>query len=904
VSEQTPGKLVLIDGHSLLYRAFFALPPLTNAEGALTNAAYGFTSMLLKIIDEEQPDMMAVAFDLPGPTFRHELYPEYKATRERMPDELAPQIEMAREVLDAMHIPAYEMERYEADDVIGTLSARAEAAGHEVLVVTGDLDELQLVSDRVSVMVTRRGITDTEVYDVKAVEKRYGFGPEKLADFRALRGDTSDNIPGVPGIGEKTASALIQRFGSLESAVENLEDVTPARAARALEAHVEVARRARELSVIVRDLPLEFERERLLVRPLEEARLRELFRRLGFRSLLRRIEVAEPAVVDEEHRLLTRVTEVRALARELAKAGEMTLHMLAGEGPPQRAARRGVCVMGEGLPAVIIAEGEKLDKLLAPLRKVLESAAVGKVGHDLKRDAVLLARQGISLRGLAFDTMIGAYLVDPSRRSHDLISAAYEHLGGGTQAQLALGEGPAAGPTAGPAAAAVRQISALRERLTRRLGDLGLTELFGGMEMPLIPVLVEMELIGVALDVAALEALSERLGAEARELEKDIHALAGEEFNIGSPKQLRHILFEKLGLPPDRTRRTKTGYSTDAEVLAGLSEHEIVAKILKYREIRKLKSTYVDALPRLVDTETGRVHTSFNQAVTATGRLSSSDPNLQNIPIRTELGAEIRRAFVPGRPDHLLLSADYSQIELRILAHITGDENLIEIFLRDEDLHRAAAVEIFGVAPGEVTPAMRSFAKMVNFGIPYGISDFRLAREMGITVADARGYVERYFDRFPKVRAYVEETPERAREAGYVETLLGRRRALPELRTGSAPVRQAAERMAINTPMQGTAADIIKLAMLRLQERLEGGKLRARLILQVHDELLLEVPERELPAAAALVAECMSGAYELRVPLKVDVKAGRNWLEMEPVAVQQEFGGSSRKERGGTAPKM
>ena len=881
MSEHTPGKLVLIDGNSLLYRAFFALPPLTNAEGAVTNAAYGFTSMLFKIMDEERPDMMAVAFDLPGPTFRHERYPEYKATRERMPDDLAPQIEMAREVLDAMHIPAYEMERYEADDVIGTLSARAEAAGHEVLVVTGDLDELQLVSDRVSVMVTRRGITDTEVYDVKAVEARYGFGPEKLPDFRALRGDTSDNIPGVPGIGEKTASALIKQFGSLESAVENLEDVTPARAARALEAHVEVARRARELSLIVRDLPIEFERERLLVRPPDQARLTELFRRLDFRSLLRRIEVAEPAVVDEEHRVLTRVTEVRALARELAKAEEMTLHTLAGDGPAQRAALRGICVMGEGSPAVVIAEGEKLDKLLAPLRKVLESAAVDKVGHDLKRDAVLLARHGMALRGLAFDTMIGSYLVDPSRRSHDLSSAAYDHLGGATQPQLALDEAA----EAVPAAAAVRQISALRERLAQRLGELGLAELFAKMEMPLIPVLVDMELIGVALDLPALEALSERLGAEARDLERDIHARAGEEFNIGSPKQLRHILFEKLGLPPDRTRRTKTGYSTDAEVLAGLSEHEIVAKILKYREITKLKSTYVDALPRLVNPETSRIHTSFNQAVTATGRLSSSDPNLQNIPIRTELGAEIRRAFVPGRPDHLLLSADYSQIELRILAHITGDENLIEIFLQDEDLHRAAAAEIFGVAPGEVTPTMRSFAKMVNFGIPYGISDFRLAREMGITVADARRYVERYFDRFPKVRAYVEETPERAREAGYVETLLGRRRALPELRTRSAPVRQAAERMAINTPMQGSAADIIKLAMLRVQERLEGEKLGAKLILQVHDELLLEVPEAELPAVAALVAECMSGAYELRVPLKVDVKAGRNWLEMEPVAV-------------------
>jgi DNA polymerase-1 len=410
-----------------------------------------------------------------------------------------------------------------------------------------------------------------------------------------------------------------------------------------------------------------------------------------------------------------------------------------------------------------------------------------------------------------------------------------------------------------------------------------LTRIFRELEMPLIPVLADMERAGVAVDVAALEALSGRLGARARELEKEIHLLAGEEFNIGSPKQLRHILFEKLGLPPDKTKRTKTGYSTGADVLAGLSDHEIVADILEYREVTKLKSTYVDPLPRLVDPETGRIHTSFNQAITATGRLSSTNPNLQNIPIRSELGMEIRRAFIPGGDDRLLLSADYSQIELRILAHITEDENLIQIFQRDEDLHRAAAAEIFEVAPDEVTPPMRSFAKMVNFGIPYGISDFRLAREMGISVAEARRYMDRYFARFPKLQAYVEEMPERAREAGYVSTLLGRRRPLPELRTRAPAVRQAAERMAINTPMQGSAADIIKLAMLRIYDMLRDGDLASKLILQVHDELLLEVPRRELEAVAALVTECMSQAYELRVPLTVDVKTGANWLEMDPV---------------------
>ena len=527
----------------------------------------------------------------------------------------------------------------------------------------------------------------------------------------------------------------------------------------------------------------------------------------------------------------------------------------------------------------MLAEAGNLRSLLTPLKPALESPQVAKIGHDLKRLALLLFRQGISLQGLAFDTMIASYLVNPARK-HDLDSAVYDHLQGESRAELALGDWAAPGV----AARAVRQVGALRQRLAQELEELELGKLFRELEMPLIPVLVEMERAGVAIDVSALQALSARLGQRVGELERDIFALAGEEFTIGSPKQLRQILFEKLKLPPDKSKRTKTGYSTDADVLAGLSEHEIVARILEYREVTKLKSTYVDALPRLIDPETGRLHTSLNQAVTATGRLSSSDPNLQNIPIRTELGSEIRRAFIPGREGHLLLSADYSQIELRILAHITEDQNLIEIFRRDEDLHHAAAMEIFGVGHGQVTPQMRAFAKMVNFGIPYGISEFRLAREMGISMEEASRYVSRYFGRFPKVRAYVESMPQQAREAGYVRTLFGRRRPLPELRARAPALRAAAERMAINTPMQGTAADIIKLAMLRVHGELPRQRLTGRMILQVHDELLLEVPEAELAQTARLVTRCMSGAYELRVPLKVDTKAGPNWLEMTPVA--------------------
>jgi DNA polymerase-1 len=885
-----PPLLVLIDGNSLLYRAFFALPPLTNAKGEMTNAVYGFTTMLLKVLEGERPDMIAVAFDLPGPTFRHQQFADYKATRPKTPDELAAQLDTARELLEAMRIPAYDYEGYEADDVIGTLAAQAEGAGQRVLIVTGDLDELQLVSDKVSVMVTRRGITDTKVYDVAAVQERYGFSPDKLPDFRALRGDTTDNIPGVPGIGEKTAADLIKRFGTLDEVLGHAEEVTPPRVAAALQAYADLARQAHRLSTIVRDLPLKLDRDQLAVRPPDRERLLALFRRLDFRSLAARLEASAPvdgaaeAGPTEAPRMIGTTAEAGALARRLLKERQVVVHPLADEGPGLRVQMRGLCVLSaEG--AAVVTDGSALDDLLAALKPALESPGVSKVGHDLKRLALLLSRRGIALQGMSFDTMVASYLANPSRRAHDLATAVYDHLGGeggGTEsAQLAL-ESP---DEVANASAALKRIAKLQERLTEVLREREEWGLFTDLEMPLVPVLLDMELAGVAVDSQALAALSERLGQRIRELEAVIHALAGEQFTISSPKQLQAILFNKLGLPPDKSKRTKTGYSTDAEVLGGLAEHEIVSSILEYREITKLKSTYVDVLPRLVDPVTGRLHTSFNQAVAATGRLSSSDPNLQNIPVRTDLGGEIRRAFVCGWPGWVLLSADYSQIELRILAHITQDANLIEIFRRDEDLHRAAAMEIFGVGHEEVTPAMRAFAKMVNFGIPYGISEFRLSREMGITVEEAHQYVQRYFARFPQLHAYVRETPERAREMGYVTTLYGRRRYLPELRTRAPAVRAAAERMAINTPMQGSAADIIKLAMLRVHERLRAEGLTARMILQVHDELLLEVPERELQTAGRLVAECMSGAYQLVVPLKVDLKWGRNWLDMEALGV-------------------
>ena len=874
MTRSAPRKLVLIDGNSLVYRAFYALPPLTNAEGESTGAAYGFTTMLFKLLEEERPEMVGVAFDLPAPTFRHADYAEYKAGRKETPESLRPQLALVRELLAAMHIPSYDHAGYEADDVIATLATRAEAAGHRVLIVSGDLDELQLVSARVSAMVPRRGLSDTQVYDVAAVEERYGLPPEKLPDFRALRGDASDNIPGVPGVGEKTAAALIQKYGSLEELLARVEEVTPPRISQALAAHAPLAEQAKRLSLLACDLPIAFNEEELQLREPDRPRLLEIFRRLDFRSLAERF-AAEQEVAGE-FRLLTTPAEVEAFAAELAGLKEVIVHPISEGGPGMQAAWFGVAFLVGDTAVVVAGEGD-MAELLAPLKPAFESAEVGKVGHDLKRLGLLLWRHGIGFRGAAFDTMLASYLSSSSPKN-DLASACYEYLHLEPEGKLKPPEAraPARGATT------VRRLAQLREVLEERLRERDQVRVFSEIEMPLLPVLLEMELTGVAIDVPALEALSSRLAERIGELETEIYALAGEEFNIASPQQLQRILFQKLQLPPDRRKRTKTGFSTDAEVLAGLGEHEIVARLLEYRELTKLKGTYVDTLPKLVNPRSGRVHTSFNQAVAATGRLSSSDPNLQNIPIRREQGSEIRRAFI-APAGRALLSADYSQIELRVLAHITQDERLMEVFRADQDLHWAAALEIFGVTAAEGTAEMRSFAKTVNFGVTYGISEARLARTMGISVEAARAYVQRYFDRFPRVRDYVQGTPARAAEVGYVTTLVGRRRDLPDLRAKAPTVRQAAERMAVNTPMQGTAADIIKLAMIRVQRELAARGLAAKVVLQVHDELLLEAPEGELEEVRGVVEGCMSTAVELLVPLKVDVKVGPNWLDMAPV---------------------
>jgi DNA polymerase-1 len=904
--------MLLLDGSSLLYRAFFALPMLTTSQGEVTNAVYGFTMMLFRVLKEESPDHLAVALDLPAPTFRHQLFAEYKATRPRAPEELCAQIELAHELLDALGIAIVEEAGYEADDVIGTLADRAAAAGHDVLIVTGDLDALQLVSDRISILVTRRGITDTQRYDAAEVRKRFGLEPAQLVDYRALKGDPTDNIPGVPGVGEKTAIALLQQFGTLENLLAHLEDVSSPRTASALETFSDQARRARELSAIVRDVPVGASLTDLRRQPLDSERTIALFRRLEFKSLLRELETAETR--ETEHQVITSAAQLEALVGGAAVGahscaplhigrGELALEVLATGGPPMSAEVVGLALLPEEggagfLPAARLVVGRglrpappsagdgtpalQLEAAAAELGALLRGR--GLIVHDLKRAQVLLARLGLELSGPAFDAMLASYVLNPTRKSHDLAAIAFDQLQITLPEPLDIDEAAAEGRLAELAAEGAHRaelVRRLRPLLDAALANDGVLELYRDLELPLARVLARMELAGVALDAAWLEQLSTKLESDIARLEQDIYALAGEEFTINSPRQVQTVLFDKLGLP--RGKRTKTGFSTGADVLRELApQFEIVQKILDYRELTKLKGTYIDALPRLLHPETGRLHTSLNQTVTATGRLSSSEPNLQNIPIRTAVGQEIRRAFIAG-PGGELLSADYSQIELRVLAHITGDEHLTAIFREGRDLHAATASEIFGVAADRVAAEMRRLAKVVNFGIPYGISAFRLARDMGISPAEAQLYMDRYFERFPRVAEYVQRIVREAREQGYVTTLLGRKRRLPDLHSRSRQLREFAERTAINTPIQGSAADIIKLAMLRVDTALARWNGRARMILQIHDELLFEVEPAVHAAVGAMVAEEMVSAYTLAVPLQVEVKVGPNWLDMKPL---------------------
>ena len=901
-------KLVAIDGNSLLYRAFFAMRHLSTSEGQPTNAVFGFTMMLLRLLGEEKPDSIVVAFDAPVKTFRHAAFDGYKAHRKPAPDELRSQAPIARQLVEAFRIPVLEIPGFEADDVVGTIAQQACAHGYDTLIVTGDLDELQLVGDCVKVMATVRGVTDTVIYDEKAVVDRYGITPGQMPDYKGLMGDPSDNIPGVPGVGEKTAARLIKQFGSLEALFERIDEVEDPKLRDVLISSADQAALSKRLATIVTDVPVERTVDDLETREPDYGRLRALFRELEFRSLLRRLPEPEPERPSEEAAraelgsctTVENETQFSELMSRLRAAGCFALRTHTVGGKPTESALLGIAFStGPGQTAYVRIAGEDPPQQTATLaldeeekpfavhvsafRELFESPVFLKFGHDLKNDCEALRLRGVGLSGLDFDTMIGAYVLNSARTSYGLPEVAFEQLGMELPQVNPKPKNDQAQPApelvaCAEAEATWRLVPVLREKLEHD----GLLNLVQRVEMPLVPVLAGIELRGLAVDTDYLAVLSAHLDGAIRSLEHEIHQLAGHSFNIGSPKQLQTVLFQERQIP--HGKKTQTGYSTDAETLESLATaHPIVAKILEWRELSKLKSTYADALPRLINPRTGRIHTSLNQAVTTTGRLSSSEPNLQNIPIRTEIGREIRKAFT-ATPGTLLLSADYSQIELRILAHVTGDEELVRAFEADEDIHVHTASTLFGVPEDEVTPDMRRKAKTVNFAVIYGMSDFGLARQLGIGTREAREYIDCYFAKFPGVRRYTEETLQHAREKGYVTTLLARRRYIPEIHSGNRNYRMFAERAAVNMPIQGTAADIMKLAMIAVHDALEEHGLTAQMVLQVHDELVFEVPPGELERVVPIIKNRMETAYPLAVRVVAEVKVGKNWAEMEAVS--------------------
>jgi DNA polymerase-1 len=891
----------------LAYRAFFALAEadLRTTSGQPTNAVYGFTSMLIKAWQDHKSRYLAVAFDRGAPLERLAIRPEYKAQRQTPPDEFRQQVGLIREVLKVLQVPVFEMDNVEADDIIHVLGSQLAAEGATAVVVTADRDFFQMVGPRVRVVMNRRGISDTVTYDEAAVRQRYGFGPERYLDYAALRGDPSDNIDGVPGIGEKTAAKLVQTYGTLEAIFEHLDELPPKNRERLGEAQTRLLEnreffrfRSRE-ELAAHGAPVELldvSAKDLQMGRWDAAEVRRLFDSLEFRTLYERLGTDLPAAAPQgglsaEAAEVASIDELQAAVREAARSGVVTMRVAGEKSHPRSAPTSlAVGVPGGAKAGARVARLENLggdpEAVWAAIREPLASA---RLATHASKDALLrLAAADLKPAGIAMDTEIAAYLVDPARGSYPLDELVAQYLGRelrleaepveGQQALLLDAGGEPAASAAGPdlaLGAEVVAVSELATLLEKELVERGAWDLLVNLELPLAAVLARVERAGVRLDTDYLAELSEAVGDELRTIEHEIYNHAGEPFNIGSPPQLRRILYEKLALKP--TKRTKTGFSTDASVLESLrEEHPIVDAILRYRERSKLKSTYLDALPPLVDATTGRLHCRFNQTVASTGRLSSDSPNLQNIPIRTEDGRRIRRAFVP-EPGNLLVVADYSQIELRVLAHLSEDPELTSAFARGEDIHRHSISKALGIPLEAVTGELRSIGKMVSYGVTYGMGPFGLAQRLHIPMDQARIYIEGFFASYPRVRDYLDAVVAQAKLEGYTTTILGRRRYLPDLNARNPAIRSNAERMALNAPIQGSAADIIKLAMVKADEALEGRP--GRMVLTVHDELVFEVPETEVEAVAEEMRTVMEGVLNLRVPLKVDLAWGRNWAD-------------------------
>ena len=897
--------LYLIDGYAEVYRFYFAMfrNPLTNSKGENVSAIYGFARSIYSILKNQAPDYIAVAFDSKGPTFRHKKYKEYKATREKMPDDLRSQLPMIDKILEAFNVPRIDLAEYEADDIIGTLAKEGERDGCDVLMVTADKDFAQLVTDKVRMYNTRAKPDESNIIDIEGVIKKWGVKPGRIRDYLALVGDTSDNIPGVTGVGPKGAVKLLNEFDSLKGVFENIDKINGEKLKENLVRDEKAAELSFDLVTIRTDAPVKTKLEDLKRKELDSDRLVEVLKELEFWNMLEEIQADSGVPIEKVEKNYERVTDLkslRAMIKKIKKSGLLSLDLETTSVNPMQAEIVGfsfsinqdegwyVPIEFQGKTKSLFgSEGNDLENVFAELKPVLEDSNLPKCGQNIKYDMLILSLKGIEVSGVVSDSIIAAFLLKPEARSYKIDYLSMEYLGykmqpiteliGSGKDQILMSDVALEEITfyaVEDADVALQLVNLLVPMVEKE----GMTKIYQEIEIPLIHVLLRMEKAGVYLKVDHLKRMSSDLDVDIKEIEQRIHKLAGEKFTINSPKQLANILYEKLGLPP--TRKTKTGFSTDQRAMESLKkEHEIVEKVLEYRMYTKLKSTYLETLPKLVDPKTGRVHSTFSQTVAATGRLSSSDPNFQNIPIKTEIGRKIRHAFVPEKGGWKILSADYSQIELRIMAHLSNDPTLIQAFRDDEDIHSRTAAGLYGIDLKDVTSEMRNAAKTVNFAIMYGARAFRISGELGISMEDASATIDEYFSRFPGINNFIASSIAMAREEKFVTTILGRKRYLYEIDSSNFNLRQSAERIAVNTQLQGSAADMIKIAMINVDDRIRKEKLSSMMILQVHDELVFEVPEEEVEQLTSLVIEEMRGAMELDVPVKVDVGVGKDWYE-------------------------
>ncbi len=877
-------KMILLDGQGMIYRSFYALPPLTTSGGRVINAVYGFTTMLIKLLEQEKPDYIMVALDMPVPTFRHKKYKEYKAHRKKMPGELIEQIPLIKQVIKKYNICICEKEGYEADDIIGTIAKKADSNNYEILIVTGDRDAFQLISSNIKVMMMVKGITETKIMNADDILIKYGITPDKMIDIMALKGDASDNIPGVPGIGEKTAVSLIKEFGSLDDILKNIDQIPNKSIMKKIKENISLITLSKELATIDLNVPMEYDFEAFKTRLPDYEELWKIFKELEFGNLLKKIE---PSISREERKIEYQIIDSQKkfdkLLKVLNSSEKFAYYFLKPSEKMLLAEVLGLAISLENnenyyiplcpINLIDTINCLSLKNVISKIAPLFEERKVIKIGYDIKKDHIIFKKNGIQLAGNNHDIMIAAYLLNPSSGKYKIEDILWEYLKysqrNDVEDYIKKIE---------YACEIAQSIYRLKNILEEKLENKKMFSLFREIEMPLVQILANMEIHGVKIDSHILGQMDEKLKFRLEKLQKVIYHLADAEFNINSPKQLSVILFEKLKLPI--IKKTKTGYSTNSDVLNALApKHKIISSILEFRELEKLKNTYISKLPLLIDPKTNRIHTFFHQTIAATGRLSSSEPNLQNIPIRTEIGREIRKAFVAEK-NNLLLSADYSQVELRILAHLSKDERLVKAFSNNEDIHAHTASAIFGIDQDLVNYKMRRMAKIINFGIIYGMSAYGLARNLAINRIEAEKFIIQYFYVYRGVKEYIEAKKEEARKKGYVLTLLNRRRYIPEINHKNKNIREFNERIAINTPIQGTAADLIKIAMISIDKEFNKRQFQSKMILQIHDELIFEMDKNELKEAQYIVKEIMENSLKLSVPLKTNLKTGKNWAEL------------------------